>query len=619
MGVRLVRLPVVLLGLLLALPVLSATPADPGPFCTLPSCVRWSTVLDGPAHSGDWYGKTIPSHDGAHLYAIVSSQDANHIEHEWTQAFDSASGRSLWSSLNQSPERSYGIALAEAPDGTAVYSVGHAWTSDANAYSIITRARDAASGRELWAEQFDTANIPSAPFGSWDVSNGVAVSPTGDRVFVLGQRLPDQTNTKAATILLAYDALRGTPVWSTVLDSMGTGAASFLALTPDGSRLLVATSNDSGTASDFLTLAFDTFNGTVLWQSAYDGPAHFYDAPQAMTLSPDGNLAFVVGRATDGYRSEESWNTSMAIIAYDVATGNALWTTRYRDAGDLNAEAAAAALSPDGSTLYVTGWSGTIWPGVPPAMRLEAVALNATTGEHGWSYAANGTCWGCTGWAVASSPDGSRVAIVGETGNTLGDQGSVAVLRPSDGHEVWNSSAVGLVGFTADAFFAPDSSGLIVAGSTFSSGSSLDATVARFVDAPFGPLVTPRTQSARIGLLQAAAYHVRVQNAGKMADTFSFELGGVSRGWSATLTDETTGEPLSSRTLDTGQSIEAVLTVSPTFPLPEEKTSWANVTVTSEGNASQWDAVYTQTSFDPTVLPSPPSASPLAAGFGFPS
>src|SRR5205823_1245161 len=75
---------------------------------------------------------------------------------------------------------------------------------------------------------------------------------------------------------------------------------------------------------DFLVGATDTATGGHRWTSAYDGPSGGDDQAAAMAMSPDGSKVFVTG-PSEGAAN----NYDYATVAYDVPTGARLWAARY--------------------------------------------------------------------------------------------------------------------------------------------------------------------------------------------------------------------------------------------------------------------------------------------------
>ena len=86
-------------------------------------------------------------------------------------------------------------------------------------------------------------------------------------------------------------------------------------------------------------------------------------------------------------------NYDYAPLAYDATTGSRVWVKRYNDTynADDGAGANAVALSPDGSKVFVTGWSATL-------------AYDAATGTTLWVVTK-----GFGGQSLAASPDGSKM------------------------------------------------------------------------------------------------------------------------------------------------------------------------------------------------------------------
>ena len=65
-----------------------------------------------------------------------------------------------------------------------------------------------------------------------------------------------------------------------------------------------------------------------------------------MAVSPDGTTVYVTG--TSG--SDQGYAT----VAYSAATGSQLWASRYHGPAN-DGDACCVAVSPDGTAVYVTG------------------------------------------------------------------------------------------------------------------------------------------------------------------------------------------------------------------------------------------------------------------------
>lgn len=123
---------------------------------------------------------------------------------------------------------------------------------------------------------------------------------------------------------------------------------------------------------------------------------------RAITTSPDGDVVFVTGGS-----SGEGTAYDYATVAYDAATGDELWVARFHNEGDT---ANAIAVSPDGGTVVVTGYSGN-----GANYDYATVAYDALTGNERWSAQYEGPGGRHDrGNAIAVSSDSETVFVTGE-------------------------------------------------------------------------------------------------------------------------------------------------------------------------------------------------------------
>ena len=138
------------------------------------------------------------------------------------------------------------------------------------------------------------ARLPTAGYPVDEV-DGIAVSPDGARVFVAGSF----GHFAGASIeVVAYDAA-GAELWSAHYRGPGPydDEVGGIAVSPDGSMVYVAgTSSTDSTKRDYITFAFDSKTGTRVWQKRYSSPVgSSFDAAAALAVSPDGSSVFVSG------------------------------------------------------------------------------------------------------------------------------------------------------------------------------------------------------------------------------------------------------------------------------------------------------------------------------------
>jgi hypothetical protein len=180
-----------------------------------------------------------------------------------------------------------------------------------------------------------------------------------------------------------------------------------------------------GYVYDYGTAAVDARTGDQLWSARYDGPAGYNesdDRPSAVAMSPDGHTAFVTGTSVRGGSS-----TDYATIAYSTDTGAELWVSRHLDGGALD-----LAVAPDGSSLFVTGYvarvdesHGTI------SWDYGTIAYDPATGAEDWLGLYDPTDDDAAD-AVRVSPDGGTVFVTGYsiTERSSRDYATIAYAAP---------------------------------------------------------------------------------------------------------------------------------------------------------------------------------------------
>jgi DNA-binding beta-propeller fold protein YncE len=157
-------------------------------------------------------------------------------------------------------------------------------------------------------------------------------------------------------LTVAYDAASGEVRWAKRYEGPRTGArdiASSIAIAPDGSSVYVTGGSTSPDRSlDYATLAYEASTGTMRWVRRFGvriiGSG---DGARAVAVSPDGSKVLVTGRS---YRGDIS-GRDMATIEYDASTGAIVWVRLYGHLLHESERATSLAVSPDGSTVFVTG------------------------------------------------------------------------------------------------------------------------------------------------------------------------------------------------------------------------------------------------------------------------
>lgn len=291
-----------------------------------------------------------------------------------------------------------------------------------------TVAYDSVTGARIWLQRYDAAGLD-------DSARALAVSPDGATVYVTGVSVSGGTLGDYTTI--AYDAVTGAPIWVsryTAPNGRGLEVPRALAVSPDGATVFVTGVSDDGgtTSADYATVAYDSATGAEIWARRYAGPGNGWDSAEALAVSPDGTSVYVTGlRST----SSPSTGDDYATLAYNAATGATIWVRRYNGPGNGNDAADAIAVSPDGIRLYVTGQS---YAGATQD-DYATVAYDTATGARVWVSRYSGPGYG-DDWAnaIAVSPDGFRVFVTGARykPGTKEDYGTVAYDAVT-GAKIW--------------------------------------------------------------------------------------------------------------------------------------------------------------------------------------
>lgn len=148
-------------------------------------------------------------------------------------------------------------------------------------------------------------------------------------------------------------------------------------------------------------------------------------------------------------------STSTALLrAYDRADGHLVWSARYADRAYVNVT--SAAVSPDGSAVFITGGAYNGYPvGGATDSRLLTAAFRTSDGSLLWAAHWDGRPDGTdNGKAIAVAPDGSEVYVSGVTTSPLGDLDYVtAAYGAADGRALWSSVYAGPKEKGSDAVF----------------------------------------------------------------------------------------------------------------------------------------------------------------------
>ncbi|HVM36337.1 MAG TPA: PQQ-binding-like beta-propeller repeat protein [Actinomycetota bacterium] len=354
----------------------------------------WEATYRGPGGYDEPLALAV-SPDGSKVFVTGYSRGKGErptTDHA-TVAYDAASGEQLWARRYAAGGEGGALAIEVGPDGSTVFVTGVGEVKSAS-YDYVTIAYSAGRGKRLWLRRFGGR-------GS-DAARSLAVSPDGSKVFVTGSSQVSRRRTERDYSTIAYRAQDGRRLWMTRYRGW-SGHAESVAVTPDGSRVVVTGStSDSDEQSRFTTVVYSPRSGRQLWVAHHKSASGAY--AESLALSPDGSKVFVTG-----WMMHVADNWDYGTVAYRASTGVRLWKARY-DNGSFDG-ASSAVVSPDGSTLYVTGSSQSL------ASRSDyaTVAYRASDGSPRWVSRHDGRLRGGYDGAtdIAVRSDGSKVFVTG--------------------------------------------------------------------------------------------------------------------------------------------------------------------------------------------------------------
>lgn len=244
------------------------------------------------------------------------------------------------------------------------------------------------------------------------------VPPAGS----FGPTAPPRPASRGGECVILDEVNERCPVWERRYDGQSyTGAfagvdrATSVEVDPSGSRVYVTGKSWKDQAGgvpnagdDFLTVAYDPETGEEAWIARSDGPLRGDDAPTDLAVSPNGSTVYVTGIANWGLAGPAG---DIATVAYDAETGAQLWFAVHGGAGGGREIGWAVAPSPDGRRVYVTGEVDNSSTG--RSQDLVVLAYEASSGLLKWSADFDGSSLDDRGWDLGVSFDSGTVFVTG--------------------------------------------------------------------------------------------------------------------------------------------------------------------------------------------------------------
>ena len=218
-------------------------------------------------------------------------------------------------------------------------------------------------------------------------------------------------------------------LWTATLNGSRIAGGAFrgTATSPDGARLFATgvgfkTGDQTNFDAAGVTAAYRAGTGALLWKEVYNPGAQSVTFLLHAVVSPDGSTVFVTGYTS----ATQSSATSSLTIAYNAATGARLWVQTIA-----KSVAGTAVVAADSSTVFVSGGA-------------DVVAYRAATGAVLWREPV-----ATSAARVALSPDGATVFVAGGLTTTAYGAATGALLwqatyQPKLSHPSGSAGGIGV-------------------------------------------------------------------------------------------------------------------------------------------------------------------------------
>lgn len=301
----------------------------------------------------------------------------------------------------------------------------------------------------------------------YDEATAMALAANGEHLYMIGRTFDDASGSIDYQIAALHADGGGVRWTSRYAGDGGVWDAPYgVVVAPDGAAVFVTGIRDfeAEAAGDFTTIAYDAATGDRKWVATYDGPAGAVDAAYEIAVSPGGDEVYVggVSRGVDEY--------DFAVVAYDAATGDERWVSRYDGPTHGRDHLTDMVLSPDGSRLFVTGHSDFVLATVAYVARDEDPDDDLEPGDEAWIARNGGAETGVYGVPIAIDADVEGVYVSGWANPPGGGGADADVLTlgldAGTGAERWTARHRGPTG----GFNAPNDV-LVAAGTLYVAGT----------------------------------------------------------------------------------------------------------------------------------------------------
>ena len=301
---------------------------------------QWATLYNGTGNGFD-EAYAIAIDNTGNTYVTGTSDAGGQGSNFVTVKYNSA-GVQQWATPYNGPGNSVDAATQIKLDAAFnVYVSGHSLGSGTDLDIATIKYNNA--GAQQWVSRYNGV------LSFFDVPEALYIDNLNN-VYVAGATYGGLA-TENDYVTIKINAA-GSQQWARVVDGPLNDEDKAFDVLADQNQNVYVTGRSmgaGGTAENMVTIKYDS-SGNLLWKDTYNGPSSGYDDAQQMRMGGSGDLYIT------GYSAGNGTNNDYLTLKYDTGNGSILWEARF-DGPASNSDQAFAMEIDAVESIYVTGTS----------------------------------------------------------------------------------------------------------------------------------------------------------------------------------------------------------------------------------------------------------------------